>query len=1020
MQWLCFFPALVLAQKPYFQQEVRYFIQVALDPSKHLLQGDIRIEYTNRSPDTLRGLYMHLWPNAYSRRGTAYDRQKRISGNSRFYFAKAEERGFMDSLEFRVGGVPVRPQPATVGPKPAPGYSLTLLRHAPDVVWLPLPEPLSPGRTVTLETPFRVQIPRTFSRMGRSGGSYQITQWHPKPAVYDAQGWHPLPYLDQGEFYSERGRYEVEITVPKNFLVAATGVLQTASEQTWLQQRAAETADWIAHAQATSAKPTPSEIPAFTPKRLSPQDSLPPLPEWAANPKPSPTYKTLRFVQDSVHDFAWFTAPDYGLLADTLTLPNGHRIACVGVFRLRYFSAWQHTPRYIAEALQKLSNWVGPYPYAHATAVEGGLEAGGGMEYPMITVIQPVTDTSTLRTVVVHEIGHNWFQGIIASNERLHPWQDEGVNSYYEQRILSQPLESPTDTTGRQPSVRVSIAGLSVSLGKKGQGIAARLGNPLLAAYHHLNTDQPFTLSSEQYSLLNYGLGIYQRTALMLSTFEARVGQAAWDKAMQHYWQQWAFRHPTPESWAQSLTETGLPGEALLQALYSDAEPDYHLKALRLGAYTYQIRLTQRCRGYPKALPLSAIALSKKGEVLARYTLSADTTFTVTLPAGTHFFAVNPDQVPFERRVGNNFFYARRPFRTWQRLRIGVLPLTLPVMGCTYLSLAPVFGYNYRDGLMAGLLFTHGLFPKRLLEFHALPMYSFLAKDLRGSAGLTLRAFPTGSRLQLVEGRLRSAQFAGFWRTKASVDLTFRRPYDQFGFRHVVRLRSHLLAYGSLLGESPLRWENAGRPAYTALDWEARREEAILQLYGFASVGHDLAEHFRAEAEAQLYWRAARRWTPFLRAYAGWVANGAPNYLLLRPSGFDPFGEQVLLDRFREGPSRLLRQQMPETQGAWRTPTDTLTTNTLLAANVELPFPHISFLTLRADVGYLPAQARSYWGLSLGLPVIRLRGRCIAGGYFPLAGPTFPQNRPTSLADIVHNFTWSLQVPLDLRWTVPW
>lgn len=1016
--WLL--PLVCLAQRPYFQQEVRYQLQVRLDPTAHRLSGYARIVYTNRSPDTLRGLYFHLWPNAYSRRGTAFDRQKRITGSSRFYFARAEERGYMDSLDFRIEGVSVRPQPATAGPKPAPGYSLALLRHAPDVVWLPLPEPLLPGRSVTLETPFRVRIPRTFSRMGRSESSYQITQWYPKPAVYDAQGWHPLPYLDQGEFYSEWGQYEVEISVPENFLVAATGVLETESEKAWLRQRAEETAAWIASAQAVLSRSPSKELLSFGPNRMPTQeDSLPPLPNWAQEGKPSSTYKTLRFVQDSVHDFAWFSGPAYGLLADTISLPNAHRVACVGVFRLKYARAWQYSPRYIAEAIQKLSKWVGPYPYAHATAVEGGLEAGGGMEYPMITVIIPTTDTATLREIVVHEVGHNWFQGMLASNERLHSWQDEGINSYYERRILTQALDAP-DTLRKTTISAISIGGVQVSIGRKRQPLAPRTGNLLLAAYHHLNTDQPFTLSSEKYSLLNYGLGIYQRTALLLDYFSEQVGQKAWDAAMQHYWRKWAFRHPYPADWAQSLTEKGLPGFALLQALESDAEPDFALRTRKVAPATFQMRLLQRKKGYPNALPLSAVALSREGQTLAEYTLTADTSFTLTLPEGTHLFVVNPEQIPFERRVGNNFLYARGPFRTWQRPQLWAHPLTPPVLGYTYLSLTPLIGYNYRDGLMVGALFTHGLFPKRLLEFHALPMYSFLAKDLRGSAGLTLRAFPAGSRLQLIEGRLRSAQFAGFWRTKASIDLTFRRPYDRFGLRHTVRLRSHLLAYRRVLGQEGLRWENAGRPAYTALDWEARREEAILQLYFFTSVGHDLAGHPRAEAESQLYWHALRKWTPFARIYAGWVANGAPTYLLLRPSGFDPFGEQVLLDRFREGSNRLLRQQMPETQGAWRTPSDTLATTTLLAANIELPFPELSILTLRGDMGYLPQERRSYWGLSVGLPVVRLRGRFIAGGYFPVAGTTFSQNRPSSLADIVRSFTWSVQVPLDLRWAVPW
>ncbi|MCX7607384.1 MAG: hypothetical protein N2170_09005, partial [Bacteroidia bacterium] len=297
--------ALLLAQKPYFQQRVEYRIQVKLFPIENLLRGYLRLTYQNNSPDTLSGLYFHLWPNAYSRRGTAFDRQQRIMGKTSFYFAAKEERGFMDSLSFQVEGETVKPLPAAKGPAPATGHSLSLLRRTPDVVWVPFPRPLPPGKAVVVETPFRVKIPKTFSRMGRQGLQYAITQWYPKPAVYDHKGWHPLPYLDQGEFYSEWGKYEVEIEVPENFFVAATGRLETPEVQKWIQQRETETRRWI------EQHPQESGITEEGVRRIR----LPfvgfniqtpavgsitsaDLPTWARDTSIAPSYKKLRFVQD--------------------------------------------------------------------------------------------------------------------------------------------------------------------------------------------------------------------------------------------------------------------------------------------------------------------------------------------------------------------------------------------------------------------------------------------------------------------------------------------------------------------------------------------------------------------------------------------------------------------------------------------------------------------------------------------------------------------------------------------------
>jgi len=846
--------------------------------------------------------------------------------------------------------------------------------------------------------------------MGRSKVQYAITQWYPKPAVYDHKGWHPLPYLDQGEFYSEWGRYEVEIEVPENFLVAATGVLQTPEELAWLRRRESETRLWLDTLQPsadTAQRPQVSigRLRFLITRRRNPdqEHSSLPLPHWAKDTRPAPRYKTLRFVQDSVHDFAWFADPRYGILSDTITLPNGHRVACVSVFHLPYYEAWRYAPQYIAEALQKLSAWVGPYPYAHATAVEGGLEAGGGMEYPMITVIIPTTDTSALRQVVVHEVGHNWFQGMLGSNERLHPWQDEGINSYYEKRML-------LDSAGFH------------SQGDVLRGAANKWNtlHPEMLFYHHLNADVAPAAPSHWHSMISYGLGVYTKTALSLRSAVVAFSQEKWDAAMQRYFREWAFRHPYPEDWAEALEKEGLPGRGLLSYLLTDKEADLRLRFRRQSDTVYQVRIEEPTRKLPRPFRVEAFALSREGWLERSYILPLDSAQVVSLPAGTRLFLVNPNGYLYERRVGNNFFYTRRLLPGWRQVKLALFaPVRLPQAAVAHVGLFPALGYNYRDGLLLGMGIYHGLFPKRVGEFHLLPMYSVLRQDLRGSAGLTLRAYPADQPVQLLEMRLRSASFAGFWHTKAAVEATLRRRYDTFLGRQVVRLRSYHLAFQDLESRA-YTWINQGRPAYVALDWEIRREEPILTLFGMVSVGHDLRGHFRGEAEGRLYWRPLRKWHLWARSYAGWTAADAPGYLRFRAAGFDPFGEMVLLDRFREGTNTLLRQQMPETQGGARLPADTLISTTLIAGNVEVPFLGWRSLTLRVDVGYLPQTGRSYWGLSVGLPVIRFRDRLVMGGYFPVLGEAFAGGRPSGLQDVVRRFVWNVLIPLDVRWALPW
>ena len=207
----------------YFQQAVDYDIRVSLDDSTHELHADLTLTYTNNAPVALDSIVFHLWPRAYSSDNTAFARQQLRNGSSRFHFAGEDARGTLDGLDFRIDG---RPTP----------FRYT---DQADIGVLSLPAPLASGATVTVTTPFRVKIPETFSRLGHEGQSYQITQWYPKPAVYDRDGWHALPYLDRGEFYSEFGTFRVAITLPENYVVAATGEIQEAEERRWLLERAA-------------------------------------------------------------------------------------------------------------------------------------------------------------------------------------------------------------------------------------------------------------------------------------------------------------------------------------------------------------------------------------------------------------------------------------------------------------------------------------------------------------------------------------------------------------------------------------------------------------------------------------------------------------------------------------------------------------------------------------------------------------------------------------------------------------
>ncbi|MFM7672128.1 MAG: M1 family metallopeptidase [Bacteroidota bacterium] len=455
-------------QRPYFQQQVDYRIEARLNDSLHQIDATATIHYQNQSPDTLHYIWFHVWPNAYKSERTALGEQLLENGDTRFYFSNPEQKGYINRLDFRVNGVAARMEDHP--------------KHL-DIIKLILPEPLLPGKSVQIFTPFHVQLPDVFSRSGHGkNGNYQITQWYPKPAVYDREGWHPLPYLDQGEFYSEFGNYQLAITVPEEYLVAATGVLTDSTERVNLLTRGLQGNHGI-------------------PKRV-------------ANTSSNRSYKTLHYTADSVHDFAWFASPNFLIQYDTCQLNAGSAKEIWHFFTNSFSRVWKNSIPYSKEALRYYSDRIGTYPYPTISVVETAEGPGGGMEYPMLATIDPTSDSNDLRSVIIHEIGHNWFYGALASNEREYPWLDEGLNSYYERKNTGTILK-PEETI-------------------------------LLSHLYQERRDQPINTSSDRFSILNYAAIAYLKTAQWMELMEKRLGKPAFDRSMQAYFQQWKFKHPSP------------------------------------------------------------------------------------------------------------------------------------------------------------------------------------------------------------------------------------------------------------------------------------------------------------------------------------------------------------------------------------------------------------------------------------------------------------------------------------------
>lgn len=475
-------------------------MEVTLNDEAHTLDGFSKIEYINNSPDTLRYIWFHIWPNAYRTDQTAFSDQLLKNGRTDFYFSNKEDRGYINRLDFRVNEARVKTEDHP--------------EHI-DIIKVILNEPLGPGSTVTITTPFHVQLPKNYSRGGHIGQSYQITQWYPKPAVYDNSGWHEMPYLDQGEFYNNFGNYEVKITVPKNYVVLSSGDLQNEEEKKWLINRKNFTVPVV-----KAAAPKPGTIP--TKVKSNPIAS-------------SKELKTLIYKQINISDFAWFADKKWMVQYDTLLTENGKSIDVFTAYPSTSAKQWAKSNSYIKETIRYRSRFIGAYPYNTVAAVEAEMGFPGGMEYPCITSISPMPNEPSLESVLEHEVGHNWFQAMLGSNERKNAWMDEGINSYYDKRFDKE-------------------ASKFIEYWKHEEKDIAN-DKTFLSSLYQWKKDQPLNTPSNRLTEINYGLIAYTKGAAFMQLLEDKLGRIVLDKAMQQYFEQWKFKHPAPADLKASLEQ---------------------------------------------------------------------------------------------------------------------------------------------------------------------------------------------------------------------------------------------------------------------------------------------------------------------------------------------------------------------------------------------------------------------------------------------------------------------------------
>lgn len=437
-------------------------IKASLDTTKHRVEATMKLQWKNTTGITLTQIPFHLYLNAFSRTDTAFMTESN-GGQLRNDSRKGDKK---DNFGF----IQVTKITSIDGEDLASNWVVDQ-----DIAMLTLPAPLLPNEEITLNMTFTSQLPIVFARSGHNDDTFNfVAQWFPKPGVYANDRWVNHRYHANTEFFADFGNYDVEITVPNDFVVGATGYRVSKKEQGALS---------VHHYQA-----------------------------------------------EDVHDFVWTADSQFGEVNvdwNGLTIRLLHQKPLSEQSINNQFDAAK-------AAFEWFDKTVGAYPYSTMTLVQPPKNAGGasGMEYPTLVTTITNLDYSdyahVAAMVTIHEIGHNYWQGIFASNEFEESWMDEGINSYTEGRIMSEALK------------------------QKNVGQFDHIGFDMPTMHHVRSASSPTldpvnTHGWKYVDRRSYGVNSYSRPATILNTVERVWGKDKIDQVLKAYYKKWAFKHPSTQ-----------------------------------------------------------------------------------------------------------------------------------------------------------------------------------------------------------------------------------------------------------------------------------------------------------------------------------------------------------------------------------------------------------------------------------------------------------------------------------------
>lgn len=543
--YLCVFAAALAAQvaavgaqqpRPLSPRNANYEITARLDPARHQIDGNETITWRNPSGRAAESLRFHLYYNAWRDDRSTWLRERQLTGNG-VRIRADEDRGWTNITRLRIARGGATPIDATnrlrfIAPDDGNADDRT-------VAELPLDAPIAPGDTVAIQIAWTAHVPRPVARTGVVGNYYFVAQWFPKIGVLQDGGWNCHQFHAATEFFSDFGIYDVRLTVPSRWIVGATGIEQDAQDE-------------------------PGGL------------------------------RTHHFRQADVHDFAWTTSPDFierHARFEHPTLPATD---------IRLLLQPEHAgqeERHFAAAratLRDYGEWFGAYPYGHLTIVDPAWSSNtGGMEYPtLITAgshwIAPSGVTQP-EEVTVHEAGHQFWYGIVATNEFEDAWMDEGFNTYSTARVIEEAF-TPNYAVERYFGGFVPWEFRDLP--------QTRVTDDRLAGYRGSARQDVQATPTFRYWPGTAGAITYDKTALWLHTLERHLGWPVLQRVMSTYFARYAFSHPRPQDFFDVVrTVSGQDLNWFFDQVYRGSQVfDYGIDAIRSDAdgRTYRSSIVAR------------------------------------------------------------------------------------------------------------------------------------------------------------------------------------------------------------------------------------------------------------------------------------------------------------------------------------------------------------------------------------------------------------------------------------------